>query len=320
MLKQVKSVLRLSSIKGNIMLALIAMGSFSLMLTSSSYWFSNELEANNHKLNKELIPALASVKSLNNHLNNSLLLLNTYLESGKEIHQKEWRKVWQHDLQLNSNSSIAFYKMTVHEPVDEDVQKLDKLLKQTYKQQELIVQEIQQQYQLHKNSDTMATDSMVDFRAPLRTSLIAMYQESSQEAALLTSTITASISQQITDLQNEQQTYLNLIRNTGICFFGLCIIGGACMGYFLIAQIFRSLYHIKQVLKELSHGDLPAQIRQSHNETNHITKEISKLTDNLRNVQHFAMQVGNGKFDNEINVFKNEETLAPAWPACATAC
>ncbi len=45
---------------------------------------------------------------------------------------------------------------------------------------------------------------------------------------------------------------------------------------------------------------------QTDDELNKILNEIGHLSDNLKNVQRFSLEVGKGNFDNDISVFNNE--------------
>lgn len=101
-----------------------------------------------------------------------------------------------------------------------------------------------------------------------------------------------------------------LLKWSGFAALVLSFVLGISMGYFLIAQLYRSLYHIKSVLKQFRLGNIPEEdIKQSQNETHHITSELKLLAEELKHIRQLALQVGEGKFDNQVTVFKNQGNL-----------
>ena len=87
--------------------------------------------------------------------------------------------------------------------------------------------------------------------------------------------------------------------------------------YIIIVLIIWLLYsllnrRVKQMIKKvqapvavLSDGNLPEAVSKSEDEVSGVLTEIKELTDNLRNVKNFALEVGKGNFDTELSVFNN---------------
>lgn len=68
-----------------------------------------------------------------------------------------------------------------------------------------------------------------------------------------------------------------------------------------------------QALSEISKGNIPEHLPQKNNdEIGEMLKSINTLTTNLRNVKHFANDVGTGNFNTNIAVFDNEGELGVA--------
>ncbi len=77
--------------------------------------------------------------------------------------------------------------------------------------------------------------------------------------------------------------------------------------YRVIAKhISKSIQRVKSQIAILSKGNLPETSESSNDELGVVLDEIGILTDNLRNVKNFALEVGKGKFENDINVFNDE--------------
>ncbi|AHM58618.1 pas sensor protein [Flammeovirgaceae bacterium 311] len=307
MLSILKTVLRLNSIKGNIILALIAMGTFTLLLTVSNYWISDQLNYSQNTLNTVLSPAQSSLKSISTDLNKSVLQINLYLDTEKEAHLVEWNALWQKSLENSISKVVEINTTTVHHQNKNDIAALDLQLKDIYQEQQQLLAAVQQQITTARNlPDTAgATISL----APFKSALVKNTEKVNTKAETLITLLITRIDQMIADEQAKQQQYLLYMKYIALCFLILCILAGTVIGYFLIVQVVSSLYRVKQTIKELSHGNIPDAIWQSSNETSHITKELGKLTDHLREVQHFAIQVGEGKFDNNIEVFNKQGAL-----------
>lgn len=75
---------------------------------------------------------------------------------------------------------------------------------------------------------------------------------------------------------------------------------------FVLKTILKSIEKVNQTVKLLGEGNIPDAHQQTNDELNKILTEIGQLSDNLKNVQKFALEVGKGNFDNDISVFNNQ--------------
>ncbi|QCK13648.1 GAF domain-containing protein [Mangrovivirga cuniculi] len=66
---------------------------------------------------------------------------------------------------------------------------------------------------------------------------------------------------------------------------------------------------INKRVSELSKGNLPKTRASRLKETSEIHDSINKLTENLKSVKSFALEVGQGHFDNSITVFEEGSEL-----------
>ncbi len=92
------------------------------------------------------------------------------------------------------------------------------------------------------------------------------------------------------------------------CFACCVVIGGAFAAY-IILRVLQEIKMLKNKILELSEGKLIETIPANRNELNSIIKAVNTLTDNLRNIQHFAQEVGSGNFDSNITVFEGQHEL-----------
>jgi len=78
-------------------------------------------------------------------------------------------------------------------------------------------------------------------------------------------------------------------------------------------HISKSVKRLKKYVSRLGNGELPEQIRiTGKDEIASMELSINVLTQNLVNTREFAIEVGNGNLDKEINVFNNEGDLGGA--------
>lgn len=83
--------------------------------------------------------------------------------------------------------------------------------------------------------------------------------------------------------------------------------------YKLASSIITSVKYLRKYILRLGRGELPERINKSSNdEISDMIESVNELTFNLRNTRDFAIEVGNGNFQTEINVFNNQGDLGSA--------
>ncbi|MBW3545253.1 MAG: GAF domain-containing protein, partial [Bacteroidetes bacterium] len=302
-----KKVLQFNSIKGNIIFSMIIMGFITFVAAGSSFWFSYQQQQSQQLLHLTLTPAQSALESIKAGLHKAPLALHAYLETGKEQHRKAWQDTWEQEILSKLASHQLTYSLTVDKLTTDQLSLLRKIIPEQREKQLQFIEEIRQYYA--SSTPTQAGEEIADdFKMPLRHSL-ASHQAEIEEAEQSVLLLGASLRNRQQTEQLLQQNYLNLFNYTGVALLLLCLISGFVVAYGLISQVIRSMYHIKQAVKALAQGNLPEQVRQSKNETSYITQELQHLTNNLRNVQQFALKVGDGQFDNVIDVFNNSGDL-----------
>jgi PAS domain-containing protein/uncharacterized protein YihD (DUF1040 family) len=75
---------------------------------------------------------------------------------------------------------------------------------------------------------------------------------------------------------------------------------------FVLTNTLGSIQKVHHTVTLLGQGNIPETHQQTEDELNNILIEIGYLSDNLKNVQKFALEVGKGNFNNNISVFNNE--------------
>ncbi|MFO7830029.1 MAG: GAF domain-containing protein [Bacteroidales bacterium] len=74
--------------------------------------------------------------------------------------------------------------------------------------------------------------------------------------------------------------------------------------------IVQSINELRKYITRLGHGELPEKIKiKATDEIADMKKSINILTDNLKRTRDFVIEVGNGNFKKEVNVFNNKGDL-----------
>jgi len=74
--------------------------------------------------------------------------------------------------------------------------------------------------------------------------------------------------------------------------------------------VIKPLNKLKRHIHLLGEGQLPENLHiEGKNELTEMTESLNILTENLKNTKEFAIEVGKGKLDTQINVFNNQGDL-----------
>ncbi len=303
-----RNVLQLNSIKGNIIIATAVMGIFTLLAVGSSFWFSHALKTNERLSSQTLEPAKHTLESMNGGIYKAALALNAYLETGKEQHKNSWNSIWKEQIITKLDELTEKYSLTVDKGAAVQLKDLQRKTLALQEKQLEVINGLSHYYNASNAVDIDNGSSQHDFRTAFRHSMARLLNdiEDLEQALVL---LEASLTNHLETAQQQQEQYSNLQQYLAFAILILCVCCGIAIASLLIKQINSSLQHIKSALNELSQGNIPEQIRQSRNETESITRAIFHLTHNLRNVEQFALKVGEGHFNHNIEVFNNSGAL-----------
>ncbi|MCU0436974.1 MAG: GAF domain-containing protein [Raineya sp.] len=91
--------------------------------------------------------------------------------------------------------------------------------------------------------------------------------------------------------------------------FFVAVALAATIGSLLILDILRRIRRMRDALKTLAKGDIPAKLEEAGDELNTMVRSTNDLIVNLQEIETFALDVGNGRFDSEILVFEGTGSL-----------
>ena len=254
------------------------MGGLTLTGSSLTYWFSQKAQHQQQEQINATQALLDANREITSGIQSGSLMFQAYIDTKNTEARQQWDFQWNSKV-LPSLQLLANGK-SIPDKLKEDIQNL-------YAKQE-------------QNIEALLLNTAPVYQ--LQTSDLIIVTEALEQQSI-------QLVQKVEAAKEAQNNTFFWLKASGISVFIVCLIAGITLGTLLVAQIFRSLYKIKKAVKELSRGNLPENVWQSKNECGHITRELSSLITNLKNVEEFAVQVGEGKFDNQINVFNNEGEL-----------
>ncbi len=91
--------------------------------------------------------------------------------------------------------------------------------------------------------------------------------------------------------------------------FIIAFIISTIIALYIIRSVLLRIKYLKVNIRELAHGNLPENMKESEDELNSIIKAINELTSNLKGITRFADEVGKGDFSTDITVFDNQGHL-----------
>ncbi len=105
---------------------------------------------------------------------------------------------------------------------------------------------------------------------------------------------------------NQITRSINVIVVIALIFFMLILL----IIFRVSKYINKSINHLKEYITKLGKGELPNKIESKNDdEIGDMVNSINVLTQNLKNTKEFAIEVGNGNLETEVNVFNNEGDL-----------
>lgn len=91
--------------------------------------------------------------------------------------------------------------------------------------------------------------------------------------------------------------------------FIIAFIISTIIALYIIRSVLLRIKYLKVNIRELAHGNLPEEMKESKDELNSIIKALNELTSNLNGITRFADEVGKGDFSTDITVFDNQGHL-----------
>ena len=125
---------------------------------------------------------------------------------------------------------------------------------------------------------------------------------------------TVQIENEITDLHERvyKQSEHRVKASVATLFIIIGILSTLILAilYRISHNILHAIEKLKKHILLLGQGNLPEEINyQGSNEITEMMESLNTLTVNLKNTREFAIEVGDGKLESDVNVFNNEGDL-----------
>lgn len=116
-----------------------------------------------------------------------------------------------------------------------------------------------------------------------------------------------------TEMVNYSNRAVSRAKVTLFLLFGVIAFVSSLVILRVARHITKSVKRLRKYISRLGEGELPEQIRVSgKDEIASMEESINVLTENLKSTRNFAIEVGNGNLETEVNVFNNEGDLGGA--------
>jgi len=312
------------TIKNKLILSYTAMGSISLFMLVFTLLQVATAVKTSRKMIRVYQPTQSRVFQLSSRLNQSNIALFNYLVGSDEEYNKERNEIWDNEItQITDTLGILKEQWNVND---------DKLLynfivstlTEIKTVQDSIIRlngqagiGINLQSYAGFNNDTIVANA--EFENWLRHNA-GSNQISNEAMAVIYKDLiplTKKVDAEITKLDglnlqyilDDSKVFWVFMKRFQIIEISLLLLSIALfvLLYRLIAKhISKSIQRVKRQIVILSKGNLPENSESSEDELGVVLEEIGILTDNLKNVKNFALEVGKGHFETEINVFNDE--------------
>ena len=281
-----------SSIQGRItfVFALLALLMFSVILLINYTWLTNnrqyqQIVQTTQPIQRHSISLLNTAKQTQINLHKFLILKDT-------TYKTKNRKIWlisipaQKDsllfnlTQNSGNTRLAYINITQRL---EELRQLQKQAELVYQRKEIaltIRQLITSDLPLALNELEKAITRMNGIQKDTEMALLEEYSDS------------------------DRKRYFILI--VSLIVIVLCHY---FLGAFIMAALINKIMPIKTQIANLSKGNLPQTLPEKSDEFRSTVRYINTLSQNLRTVKNYAIQVGEGKFDSNLAIFNEGSEL-----------
>lgn len=318
---------RISTIKGRIITSVAVMGIISLSLVAFNYYKIKVLNDDKSLLLNKHVPGQNAIHILSSGINQSVYLLFSYLESGDEGYLRQWEEAWHSQINPSRDLLDSEVKLINKADATSLFGQIQTGLTTFESEQGKILTNIRNGLKTEgffANTGSNKDEALIYVN---KTGSGENYEKLLARKTQIQKTIHLDIVPQslklnhdskillnhINDIINHEKANLNeeikLLHIANLTAAGIAIVCGILLCFFSIRYLNANLNYIRETLHVLNQGNLPKGLLTLKSETRHILKELSRLIESLGNVKNFALKVGKGEFDNNINVFDNKGEL-----------
>lgn len=318
----------LNNFKGRIVASLLVMGLVTIALVSYNQWMIGKLNNERIELLDVTLPANQGIQELMMNTHKSAYLLAAYVESGDRNYHREWQQTWALGLQEvideiqvlsevlkdeqaeKLSRQVGIRLNNLHQTQNNIIRSVDKDLKAKGFFREDVAFESEAFYGASNNVYVASSDPSLLAKQQHLNGLVAgeigkMVAELSSESGALQSYFDSALTANLSRIDAKFRNF----RHVSWGMIALSAVVGVILGFWLILYILKYIVEIRQSVRALSAGNIPALIEENSNETNLIVRKLNHLSSQLRNVKKLAEYVGERHFDENIAAFEASSEL-----------
>lgn len=319
------------SLKFRIGSSLLLLGFLILILIAACFFISTRAERKTQSLLLTESSVVQHAYDLSNEISNSNVTLKNHAYSPNSAFSEEQEKHW-------SVIGDRFDQLKTESPVSHKslLEQLGSQLHILKERQQGIANQIEEEFAaLSVTGNDLPVDPFAASEPDNPADSFALLQQAFEKTADSLNQIqriTASVARQydeeiiprageinqnlhllIQKIREEKETilaetgfYLNLLKILIPAGLAALLIMLFAAFKFIEKALKRSVERVAEPLSVLSKGDLPTIDQTAKDELSVISDEIQKLSTHIGAIKNFALEVGSGRFNSEINVFNNE--------------
>lgn len=313
----------LESFRNRLLLVLGSMFLVTLSYTAYNQFMINKFMKEKSNLVSFIAPARDAALQLSNKMYLSSQHLNNYVDEGNEADVSDWQYLWNQEIyplfQAVGNASKIYE---------------DEEFARNLRKFEILSKEIQnlQQASLDKARRTLKERSFYTLKS--RSGLLYFeeengdtFKELEKSQKIIFANINNDISPKIKEAGNlshslylqlegfhaSEEAYLmgliNHLQSAGFLGAILSLLVAIFGLVFYSKNLFVNIRNLALTVKEMADGNIPNTVTPEKNESAMVSNELNRLIENLQKMRAYSLQVGQGQFDNHLDIFNNKGDL-----------
>lgn len=113
----------------------------------------------------------------------------------------------------------------------------------------------------------------------------------------------------VEQIANENKHFTGYLKSLFIWEYLIYVITGFALSTIMVLTVMNKIRRLKFHISKISNGNFSENIPTQKDEFYSITKSLNLLIDNLKNITHFAGEVGRGNMDAAMNAFDSNSAL-----------
>ncbi|MCU0447301.1 MAG: PAS domain-containing protein [Microscillaceae bacterium] len=291
------------------------------LIFSIFVWLQNtQTKRINQKIQTQNYPILVLGNQLYGEVTTSAVYLRAHLMTQTANSKQLILDTWDKSIYSTLDSLQQVIDKLNNPQYTAKIKQLDVLARQLFSNHIQIINYFEQKENI-LNLKLTATDSAnaqvllqkITRSTQIRDSLGQKVMKMGREARLQIKKIIEDLNQIQTQEIKENLTVINRgldLINTGAWVMALSLfLGAVIVSFILLDGIQRAIYRITRLLNQLAKGEIPRRLTITTDEFGVMYQAINQLADNLAKAGDFAVQIGEGNFEQSYTAQSEKDVL-----------